>query len=181
MNLQFPQPLVALFAANPNSAISVPIGFLTHGPVSHAAWLRSDGVTIHEADIPSVRSRPLADVERARIRLFRLDGMTPEIATDIERFFDLAVLPQFVEQYSIKGLFRYLFNTPPPDEQAVFCSEYIMQTVRKICPSLLPLVRCEDYQVAPNNLLWSPRLIEVSLNDLSEQSAIGNRQSALLA
>lgn len=159
------EPLLALWTRHPGDLLGSAIDFLTHATgqsqAQHAGWLRRDGVTIHEAYYPHVRNRPLLASEKPFIRLFRVEGMTPALADRFEEFFDLAVDPRFREDYSVKGLFGFLFNVPPPDEQSVFCSEYCMQTIRKLAPSLLPLSRCEDYQVSPRDLIISPRLIEV--------------------
>lgn len=157
----FPQPLILLWSKHPGDLLGNAITFLTHGPAQHAGWLRSDGQTIHEAYLPTVRERPLRPEEKPGIRFFTLEGMTPELAAKFERFFDLAADPKFVEDYTVKGLFGFLFNVPPPDESSVFCSEYIMQTIRKLAPELLPLVRCDDFQVSPRDLLISPRLQEL--------------------
>lgn len=156
----FPQPVIVLWTVHPGDLLGEPISFLTHGPVTHAGWLRSDGRTVAEAYLPRVRCRPLRDGEQ--VRRFTLEGMTPELAARFERFLDLATDPKFAAEYSLKGLFGFELNVPPPDQQHVFCSEWVMQGIRKVAPDRLPLVRCEDYQVSPRDLLVSPRLAEIT-------------------
>lgn len=163
----FPQPVIALWTVHPGDLLGEPIMFLTHGPVTHAGWIRSDGRTVAEAYLPRVRQRPLLDPEKPLVRLFTLEGMTPGLAGDFERFLDLATDPKFAAEYSVKGLFGFALNIPPADEQHVFCSEWVMQGIRKASPALLPLVRCGDYQASPRDLLVSPRLIEITWADLA--------------
>lgn len=151
----FAQPLIALWRVHPGDLLGEPIQFLTHGPITHAGWLRSDGKTIWEAYVPKIRCRPLADVEKAGIELFSLVGMTPTLATRFERYFDITTDGISTEEYSIKGLFGYALNIVPADEQHVFCSEAVMQSVRKLAPDLLPLKRCDDYKVDPVDLYRS--------------------------
>lgn len=158
----FPQPVIALWTVHPGDLLGEPIQFLTHGPVTHAGWIRSDGRTVAEAYLPRVRQRAVLEAEKPLIRLFTLEGMTPELAAKFERFLSLATDPKFAAEYSIKGLFGFELNTPPADEQHVFCSEWVIQGIRKLSPGLLPLVRCSDYQVSPRDLLISPRLHEIS-------------------
>jgi hypothetical protein len=159
-DLPFPQPLIGL--STPDSPLGMAIKAITHGPVEHALWLCSDRVTVCEAFYPRIHKRPLAVNESATTLLFALDGMTPELAAKLERFFEIAVNPNLVESYSVKGLFGFLLNVTPPDEQSVFCSEFVMQTIRKNAPALLPLARCEDYQVSPVDLYRSVRLVPVA-------------------
>lgn len=164
--LILPQPLIVLWLVHPGDLLGEPIQFFSHGKFTHAGWLRRDYQTINECYMPRVRQRKITDAEKPLIKLFRLEGMDGETADGLERFFDLSILPQFAESYSIEGLFGYVLNQTPQDEQSVFCSEYVMQTCRKICSQLLPLVRVEDFEVSPASLSWSPRLIEVEWGDL---------------
>ena len=156
--LPFKQPLVMIFFAHQGDVLSSAIESITHGPACHAGWLRSDQKTVAELYYPKGRNRPLVNAEKPGIELFTLEGMTPDLAAKFERFFDLLNVTGLDQDYSVTGLFRFLFNSTPPDEQSVFCSEYVMQGIRKNAPELLPLARCEDYQVSPVDLYRSPRL-----------------------
>ena len=157
--LPFPQPLIGLCTCA--SPLGEAIKAATHGPVEHALWLQSDGVTVCEAFYPKVHQRAITEADKACTLLFALDGMTPDIAAKFERFFVISTDPKLVESYSIEGLFGFLFNIDPPTEQAVFCSEFVMQSIRKNAPELLPLARCEDYQASPSDLYRSTRLVPV--------------------
>jgi hypothetical protein len=158
----FPQPIIALWKVHPGDLLGEPIQFLTHGPVTHAGFILSDGVTVAEAYLPNVRMRPLLESEKPGILTFQLEGMTPELAEKFERYFKLACDPKFAAEYSVKGLIGFALNISPPDSFHLFCSEWVMQSIRKVAPELQPLTRCEDYQVSPRDLLISPRLIEVT-------------------
>ncbi len=103
--------------------------------------------------------------EKPGIRIFMLDGMTIELAAKFERYFDLLSDPKFAEEYSVAGLFGFVANHTPDSECAVYCSQCVMQTIRKLAHDLLPLVRCGDNK-SPADLLWSPRLIELQWADL---------------
>lgn len=157
--LPFPQPLIGLCTAHDD--LGNAIKALTHGPVEHAYWLCSDQKRKCEAFYPRVHCVPLDGTEEVGSLLFALEGMTPEIAAKLERFWAIATDPNLVESYSVKGLFGYLFNVEPENEQSVFCSQFVMQTIRKNCPELLPLVRCVD-GVSPSDLYRSPRLLPVN-------------------
>lgn len=162
----FKQPLILLWTHHPHDLLGDAINFVTHGDAQHAGFLRSDGVTVHECYLPKVRNRPLLEGERPLVRVFRLEGLTEDMATKFETFFDLSVDPRFVQDYSVKGLFGYLFNVEPNDQFSVFCSEYVMQTIRKLEPQLAPLLRCDIWTVSPRDLLISPRLVEISWDDV---------------
>ncbi len=167
----FPQPLILLWTVHPGDLLGEPIQFLTHGPVTHAGFLRSDGVTVHENYLPQVRNRPLLPAEKPGVRVFQMEGMTPEIAAKFERYFALAAEPQTALHYSIANLFEYLANRPPASEaDGLDCSAYVNQTVRRLAPALAPTVRCEDWQVSPRDLLISPRLNEIGWADVSVQT-----------
>lgn len=129
---------------------------LTHGVYTHAAWLCSDQLTIAEAFYPHVRKRPLEAVEEAGIDLFTLQGMTPDLAAKFERFFDIATLPGLVQEYSIKGLFDYEFNFSPEHPQEVFCSQWVLQSIRKNAHELMPVVRVDGDAASPVELSHSP-------------------------
>ena len=162
-----PQPLVLLWTVHPGDLLGEPIQFLTHGPVTHAGFLRSDKVTVHENYFPHVRNRPLLASEKPGIRVFQLDGLTPELAAKFERYFDLAAEPQTALKYSIANLFDYALNRPPANEaDGLDCSAYATQTIRRLAPELTPLLRVEDWQVSPVDLLRSVRLVETTWDDV---------------
>ena len=160
----FPQSAILLWAVHPGDLLGEPIQFLTHGPVTHAGFLRADGVTVHENYLPQVRNRPLLATEKPGVRAFTIEGMTPDLAAAFERYFDLAAVPQTSLNYSIANLFGYLLNRPVTNEaDGLDCSAYVNQTVRRLAPSLALTARCDDWQVSPRDLLISPRLNEFSL------------------
>lgn len=162
----FAQPLILLWTVHPGDLLGEPIQFLTHGPVTHMGFLRSDRKTVAEAYLPKVRCRPIIEAEKSGCRAFLLEGMTPELAAAFERYFDLATDPKFAQEYSVKGLFGFALNAPPADEYHVFCSEWGLQSVRKVAPGLVPLVRLDDWQASPRDWLVSPRLKEIAWADI---------------
>lgn len=168
----FPQPVIALWTKHPGDLLGEAITFLTHGPAEHAGWIGSDGQTVYECYLPKARKRQVLDSEKAFIRLFTLEGMTPEVARSFERWLSLATDPKFAEEYSVKGLFGFELNIPPADEQHCFCSEWDMQSIRQVAPELLPLSRCEDWQTSPVDLLHSPRLHEISWSDIPKSQPV---------
>ena len=166
-----PQPLILLWTVHPGDLLGEPIEFLTHGPVTHAGFLRSDGKTVHENYLPQVRNRPILEAEKPGVRVFALEGMTTENAAALERYFDLAAEPQTALKYSIANLFDYALNRPPASEaDGLDCSAYVTQTLRRRAPALTPLLRCEDWQVSPVDLLRSVRLTEITWADVPVQT-----------
>lgn len=156
--LPFRQPLVAIFFAHKGDPLSGVINFLTHGPASHAGWLRSDQKTIWEAYYPQVHTRPLMEAEKPGIALFTLEGMTPEIAAKLERYFDITQVPGLVPKYSIMGLVDYEFCLTPENPQNIFCSQAVLQSIRKNAVELLPVVRVDDDASPPNELYHAAKL-----------------------
>ena len=159
--LPFPQPVIAIFFAHKGDPLSGVINFLTHGPASHAGWFRSDGKTIWEAYYPQIHCRPLVEAEKPGVQLFTLEGMTPALAAKLERYFDITTIPGLTPKYSIMGLVDYEFCLTPENPQNVFCSQSVLQSIRKNEPSLLPVVRVEGDASPPNELYHSARIHEL--------------------
>lgn len=137
------------------------IKFFTHGRGTHAAFLRADGVTVHEAFWPRVRDRALTEADYKNARAFTLEGLYPHQAEDFEDLFDHN-LRRGIE-YSIGDLFRYALNMPSRDERHTFCSRYVLYCCgRLLRHEQMPLVRLPDRDWAsPRDLLISPRLVPV--------------------
>ena len=151
---------ILLWSHHPGDLLGQAIEFLTHGDAQHAGFLRANG-KIHEAYYPQVRDRLVVESEKQFIRVFRLDGLPPELEPKFERLFDLNLEAQI--QYSFANLFRFQFNLEMPVDQQVICSQYVFHCISMCAPMCLPLLRCTDNQVSPRDLLISPRLIEESL------------------
>src|SRR6201993_3586040 len=100
------------------------IKFMTHGRGSHAAFLRGDDVTVHEAFWPRVRDRELMPEELHNIEAFELKGLSPVHHRRFERLFDHN-LRQGIE-YSVADLFRFALNLTSRDENHTFCSRYVL-------------------------------------------------------
>ena len=134
------------------------IKFLTHGRGCHAAFLRADGIRVHEAFWPRVRDRLLLASELRNVEAFDLEAVTPQQHQAFERLFD-ANLKRGIE-YSIGDLFRYAVNLPSRDEHHTFCSRYVLHCCHAILPErLMPLVRISTHDWAsPRDLRISPRL-----------------------
>lgn len=139
--------------------IDAAIRFITHGRGTHAAFLRDDDATVHEAFWPKVRDRVLTDLDRQNATAFRLEGVTHKQAEAFEHLFD-ANLRRGIE-YSITDLFRYALNMPSRDEFHTFCSRYVLHCCHAILhDTQMPLVRIPDHDWAsPRDLLISPRLM----------------------
>jgi hypothetical protein len=140
------------------------IKFLTHGRGSHAAFLRADGFTVHEAFYPKVRDRLLTAVDRQNAEAFEIKGLTRKQQLEFEHLFD-ANLRLNIE-YSIADLFRFALNIPSRDEHHTFCSRYVLHCCHAILPDdLMPLVRIPNHDWAsPRDLRISPRLTPVSIS-----------------
>lgn len=138
--------------------LDLAIKFFTHGRGSHAAFLRRDDCTIHEAFWPRVRDRIVMPSDRRLADVYELAGVTDEDDERFEHLFD-ANLRRHIE-YSIGDLFRFAFNRPSRDEHHTFCSRYVMRCLRAVLPDgKLPLVRLPDGDWAsPRDLRISPRL-----------------------
>jgi len=147
-----------IWTHHPGDLLGEAIDFLTHGDAQHFGFLRSDGITVHEAYLPKVRDRALLDSEKPLVRKFRLDGMTPELDAAFEAYFDKQVKAGI--EYSIADLFRYQLNINFPSDKQTICSTYGMNCIWMVAPRLLPLVRCLPDQVSPRDHLISPRWIE---------------------
>jgi hypothetical protein len=139
-----------------------PLDFLikafTHGAGCHAAFLRADGYTIHEAFWPRVRDRVALPEDRRLAEVYELEGVSAAEHQLFEELFDRNLRAGI--RYSIEDLFRYALNWPSRDEHHTFCSRYVMFCLRKIlAEERLPLLRLpfKDW-AAPRDLRISPRL-----------------------
>jgi tryptophanase len=139
------------------------IKFFTHGKGSHAAFLRADGRTIHEAFFPRVRDRLITAADYANAECYELAGVTRAQHGQFERLFD-ANLRKGID-YCVADLFRYAFNRPCRSKQHTFCSRYVLQCCRAVlADNQLPLVRIPGGDWAsPRDLRISPRLYPVPL------------------
>ena len=140
------------------------IKFFTHGKGTHAAFLRSDGATVHEAFFPKVRDRDLTDADIQNAKAFQIEGVTMKQNQAFEHLFD-ANLRRGIE-YSVVDLVRFALNMPSRDEHHTFCSRYVLNCCHAVLAdghhgeSLMPLVRIPGGDWAsPRDLLISPRLI----------------------
>jgi len=136
------------------------IKFITHGKGSHAAFLRADGQTIHEAFYPKVRDRLMTNKDLRNLEVYELVGVKKADHKEFEHLFDFNLKRNI--KYSIVDLFRYALNMPCRDEHHTFCSRYVMNCLRAILPdSKLPLVRLPQKDWAsPRDLRISPLLIK---------------------
>jgi len=148
-----------IWTKHPGDMLGEAIDFLTHGNAQHFGFLRADGITVHEAYFPRVRDRLLLESEKPLVRKFRLN-LADSFNAAFEQAFDNAL--KNPERYSIEDLFKYQLSIPFPDDKSTICSVYGMSTIRKVCPELSPLVRCEDCQISPRDHLISPAWIEES-------------------
>lgn len=137
------------------------IKFMTHGRGSHAAFLRDDDRTIHEAFWPQVRDRAVTPFDRVNAETYDLLGVTSAEHQEFERLFNSNLRRHI--KYSVADLFRYALNLPSRDEHHTFCSRYVMFCLRAIlADDQLPLVRLPDRDWAsPRDLRISPRLHQV--------------------
>lgn len=136
------------------------IKLFTHGKGTHAAFLRADGETIHEAFYPKVRDRLMTSKDLVGMEVFELKGVKKAEHKEFEHLFDFNLKRNI--RYSISDLFRYALNMPCRDEHHTFCSKYVMNCLRAILPdSRLPLVRLpvKDW-ASPRDLKISPLLIK---------------------
>lgn len=134
------------------------IKLCTHGKGAHAAFLRSDEVTIHEAFWPAVRDRSLRPHDRRVAEVYALESVGGHQHAAFERLFDANLRRQI--KYSVLDLFRYAFNCPNRDESRTFCSRYVMHCLGLVLhPLQLPLRRLPDKDWAsPRDLRISPKL-----------------------
>lgn len=144
-----------------HDSLDAAIKFFTHGKGSHAAFLRADNCTIHEAFWPKVRDRAFTAMDRFRVEAYELQGVTPQQHKTFEHLFDYNLARHI--RYSIADLFRYALNLPSRDEHHTFCSRYVMHCCHAVLsPDLMPLVRVPygDW-ASPRDLRISPRLLPV--------------------
>jgi hypothetical protein len=147
-----------------HDALDFAIKFFTHGKGSHAAFLRDDNCTVHEAFWPRVRDRKLTAADRKHAEVYYIAHQTVGIANGFERLFDLNIKHDI--EYSFTDLVRYAFNVPVKDERHTFCSRYVMHCVCRILPHReWPLVRLPDRDWAsPRDLRISPALIKTTFD-----------------
>ena len=141
-----------------HGTLDAAIKLLTHGKGSHAAFLREDGQTVHEAFWPRVRDRRLTFQDRQNAQCFDLAGVTDKHHRMFERLFDANLKCGI--KYSVLDLVRFALNRPCRDEAHTFCSRYVMHCCHAVLPeALMPLVRLPDGDWAsPRDLRISPRL-----------------------
>jgi len=141
-----------------HDALDFAIKFFTHGRGSHAAFLRDDLATVHEAFWPEVRDREFTEADRLAAQVFNLPGLNEKEHATFEHLFD-SNLNRHI-RYSVSDLFRFAFNLPVKDEQHTFCSRYVMHCLQAVLPChRLPLTRLPDRDWAsPRDLFISPRL-----------------------
>jgi hypothetical protein len=142
------------------------IKFMTHGKGGHAAFLRSDNKTVHEAFYPRVRDRLLTQEDRLNAEVYELEGVLLTQHKAFETLFDKHLREGI--KYSILDLFRYALNIPNRDEKHTFCSRYVMHCCQEVLgESRWPLVRLPSKDWAsPRDLRISPKLISTSFKTL---------------
>lgn len=135
------------------------IKFFTHGRGAHAAFLRDDGSTIHEAFMPQLRDRRVRPSDRRLAEVFELEGVTDRQHRLFEHLFDYNLRRHI--RYSVGDLVRFALNWPSRDEHHTFCSRYVLCCLHAILPEeQMPLVRLPNGDWAsPRDLRISPRLL----------------------
>ena len=141
-----------------HDAMDALIKAFTHGRGSHAAFLREDNRTIHEAFMPELRDRIVMPHDRRVAEVYELEGVSDHQHKQFERLFDYNLRRRI--KYSIVDLFRYAINRPCRDEHHTFCSRYVLFCLHAILEDQqMPLVRLPDRDWAsPQDLRISPRL-----------------------
>lgn len=141
-----------------HDALDAAIKLCTHGRGAHAALLRADDLTIHEAFYPQVRDRMVMPHDRRVAEVYALEGLSEQQHAQFERVFDHNLNRHI--QYSFADLFRYAFNRPNRDERHTFCSRYVMFCLGQVLhPLQMPLRRlpARDW-ASPRDLRISPKL-----------------------
>ena len=157
---------VLIWSTHPGDMLGQVITFLTHGPAQHAGFLRINGM-VHEAYLPQVRDRKLMAEELPMVRIFRLEGMTPEYDAKFERLFDLMI--EAGVKYSIADLFKYQLGMDMGGDMETICSRYDFACIGMVGgPALQPLMRCSEDQISPRDLLIAKPLIEETWADHPE-------------
>ena len=130
----------------------------THGRGSHAAFLRQDDRTIHEAFWPRVRDRMVMPKDRRLADVYALEEVSEHQHMLFEKMFDHNLNLHIA--YSVLDLVRYAFNCPNKDERHTFCSRYVMHCLGRVLhPLQMPLQRLPDKDWAsPRDLRISPAL-----------------------
>lgn len=134
------------------------IKLFTHGRGSHAAFLRDDDRTIHEAFWPRVHDRMVMPHDRRVAEVYVLANVGEQQHALFEKVFDHNLNARI--EYSVADLFRYALNRPSRDEHHTFCSRYVMHCLRRVLhPLQMPLCRLPDGDWAsPRDLRISPAL-----------------------
>ena len=134
------------------------IKFFTHGRGAHAAFLRDDDATIHEAFLPRLRERSVLPRDRRLAEVFALEGVTRHQHRQFEHLFDSNLRRHI--RYSVEDLVRFALNWPSRDEHHTFCSRYVLFCLHAVLPEeQMPLVRLPAGDWAsPRDLRISPRL-----------------------
>ena len=144
---------VAIWTHHPGDDLGEAIDFVTHGTAQHAGFIRENG-QIHELYLPKLRDREVIPEEVPYLKIFDIEGMTPEISAKLERHFDIYL--QSGLEYSVTDLFRILFDIPMPNELAMCCSQYVFFMLKM--GELAPLSRCDADFISPRDLFISPKL-----------------------
>jgi hypothetical protein len=143
------------------------IKLITHGTGGHASFVRGNG-KIAENFWPHVHERLWKPGESRVVRVFRIEGLTPEGSAKLEVWIDKELAHP--APYSIKDLLRYAVDMPPAKGRGCFCSQWVLRGLRETQPAeIQPLVRLQYQDFgSPTQLLNSPRLHEVHVTELED-------------
>lgn len=148
----------AIWTHHPGDLLGQAIDFVTRGTAQHAGFIRENG-QIHELYLPTLRDRDIIDAERPFLKIYDIEGLTPDLSTKLERHFDIYLTADI--QYSITDLFRIVFCIPIPNEMSMCCSQYVFHMLKMI--ELPPLVRCDLDFISPRDLMISPNLLDIAV------------------
>ena len=138
------------------------IKFFSHGRGSHVAFLRCDGVTVHEAFYPRVRDRRLSEEDKRLAEVYEVEGITQAQELALEHLWNHNLTLGI--EYSFLDCARFALNMPSKDERHTMCSRYAMHCLHAVLPyPRMPLLRVPygDW-VSPRDLRMSPRLKLIS-------------------
>jgi hypothetical protein len=150
---------ILLWTKQPGDPQAGAVAWFSHGDIVHAGFERGNG-SVHELAPPDAHDRNLTDFERPFVHAFRLEGITPQMESQLERLFDLNIEAGI--KYSYFDLLRYEFNIAQDGDQESYCSRYVMHCLA-LCQCPLPLVRCTQDQATPWDLWRAARLVEEAL------------------
>lgn len=149
-------PYIALYRGK--SLMSRLIKWRTWGDYSHASWICRDGTEIEawSNGIRRVEAFGADHTKGTEVHLFRVVGMTPEIADRVER-----MLAEVIgTPYDYRALFGFLLRTSwGRGDKWLFCSEVVFEFVRRAGIDLLERVKA--HKVDPTLLSYSPLLLYV--------------------